>query len=77
MNQVSEKTRSMDLNENSPLLEKERKTLTPISINLAEHLFELSKSVVKDNINPKTVHAACACASEIHKLLSLAYKHRK
>lgn len=34
-------------------------------------LYNLMKQVVCDDINPKTVNAACGCASEIHKILKL------
>jgi hypothetical protein len=39
--------------------------------NVSMQLYELMKKVVKDDVNPKTVSAACNCASEIHKMLKL------
>lgn len=77
MNTKSRETRSSDLQQSGEKLKTEMNQLTPLSVNLARHLFELSKNVVKDDVNPKTVAAACNCAGQIHKLLSLAYKYRR
>jgi CBS domain containing-hemolysin-like protein len=51
--------------------------LPPISADLVTHLFELSKKVVKDEVTPATVMAACKCASEIHKLLDFRLQAKK
>jgi hypothetical protein len=40
-------------------------------------LYELMTKVVQDDVNPKTVHAACACAAEIHKILRLNLEMKK
>lgn len=37
-------------------------------------LYGLMNRVVKDDVNPKTVSAACSCASEIHKILKLNHE---
>lgn len=42
----------------------------PISVSL--HLLGLMKTVVKNEITPSTVNAACNCAAEIHKILKLS-----
>jgi hypothetical protein len=39
--------------------------------NVSMQLYELMKKVVADEVTPKTVNAACGCASEIHKMLKL------
>jgi hypothetical protein len=40
-------------------------------------LLSLMKLVVKEEVNPKTVAAACQCASEIHKILRLNFEMMK
>lgn len=37
--------------------------------NVSMQLYELMLKVVKDEVNPKTVQAACTCATEIHRML--------
>lgn len=39
--------------------------------NVSLQLYSLMKKVVADEVTPKTVSAACSCASEIHKMLRL------
>lgn len=39
--------------------------------NVCMQLYNLMTKVVEDDVNPKTVNAACSCASEIHKILKL------
>lgn len=39
--------------------------------NVSMRLYELMTTVVSQEVTPSTVHAACACASEIHKILKL------
>lgn len=51
--------------------------LPAISASLVTHLFELSKTVVKDEVTPETVAAACKCASEIHKLLDFRLQAKR
>jgi hypothetical protein len=41
----------------------------PQSVSM--QLLNLMKTVVKEEVNPSTVKAACQCASEIHKMLKL------
>lgn len=45
--------------------------------NVSMQLFELMKQIVQDEISPKTVHAACACASEISKILKINNEMRR
>lgn len=40
-------------------------------------LYELMGQVVQKEVNPKTVSAACQCASAIHKFLKLNHELRK
>lgn len=61
---------SSDLDKKSPEQESPA-TSENLPKNVSMQLFELMKRVVKDDVNPKTVNAACACASEIHKILRL------
>jgi hypothetical protein len=77
MKEQRKETRSTDLqrSDNSPL--KESTHSPPISVNLATHLFELSKKVTATEVNPQTVRAACECAAEIHKLLDLQWRIRR
>lgn len=39
--------------------------------NVSMQLYDLMKKIVSDEVTPKTVSAACSCASEIHKMLKL------
>jgi len=45
--------------------------------NVCLQLYGLMKKVVDDDVNPKTVNAACSCASEIHKILKLNHEMTK
>jgi hypothetical protein len=47
----------------------------PESVSM--QLLGLMKKVVEDGVNPKTVNAACQCASEIHKILRLNFEMQK
>lgn len=42
-----------------------------LSVELAEHLLGLSKEVVRREVTPSTVNAACNCAQQIHNLIRL------
>jgi len=42
--------------------------------NVCMQLYCLMNKVVEDDVNPKTVNAACSCASEIHKILKLNHE---
>lgn len=48
-----------------------------LSMSIAEHLLDLMKSVTKEKVNPRTVNAACQCASELHKLMKLNLEIRR
>lgn len=56
-----------------PAPEKPSDTL---STDVATQLLALMKAVTKE-VNPQTVNAACNCASEIHKILTLGFKMGK
>lgn len=45
--------------------------------NVSMQLYSLMTKVVEDDLNPKTVSAACQCASEIHKILKLNHDMSK
>lgn len=74
---TGEKTPSTALQKSASASSGVSTTSTPISVSLATHLLELSKKVVKDEVTPETVRAACQCASEIHKLLELQWRASK
>lgn len=42
-----------------------------LPLNVSMQLYALMKKVVEKEVNPKTVSAACQCASEIHKIIKL------
>jgi hypothetical protein len=48
-----------------------------LSRNIAEHLLDLMRAVTKEEINPKTVSAACNCANQLYKIMTLNLKIRK
>ncbi len=77
MNEPKKKIPSTDLQKSDISPPKVDTQSAPISVSLAQHLFELSKKVTKDNVSPDTVRAACQCASEIHKLLDLQWRVRR
>lgn len=65
--------------EKIPPLASDQKSLTPAAQETSEslpksvslQLYKLMGEVVKKEINPQTVQAACACATEIHRMLKL------
>jgi hypothetical protein len=65
--------------EKSQALALETKSLKPAEMATSENLpksvslklYELMNKVVAQEINPTTVKAACACATEIHRMLKL------
>lgn len=67
-------TGSIDSSPKSGLGDDRQKNL---SMSIAEHLLDLMKSVTKDSVSPKTVNAACQCASELHKLMKLNLEMRR
>lgn len=42
-----------------------------LSTNVAEHLLHLMLESTKTEVSPKTVHAACACATQIIQLMKV------
>lgn len=53
------------------LAKKEKSHQKSLSVELAEHLLNLSKKVVQDDITPSTVNAACNCATQITNLIKI------
>lgn len=47
----------------------------PKSVSL--QLYDLMNRIVETEVTPQTVHAACSCASEIHKILKLNFEMKK
>lgn len=45
--------------------------------NVSMQLYDLMKQVVKNDVTPATVKAACLCATEIHRMLKLNQEIRK
>ncbi len=45
--------------------------------NVSLQLYALMGKVVQEDVNPKTVRAACDCADAIHKFLKLNLEIRK
>lgn len=59
-----------DSDQQLPALEgQETSESLPQSVSM--QLLNLMKTVVKEEVNPSTVKAACQCAGEIHKMLKL------
>jgi len=77
MSETKNLTHSMASQNSATKQPEEKSPSTPISVSLATHLFELAKTVTKNDVNPQTVRAACECASEIHKLLELQIKAKR
>ena len=50
---------------------------TNLPYTVSMQLVSLMKKVVEEEVNPKTVGAACQCASEIHKILKLNFEMKK
>lgn len=67
---------ALDLEARSPRL-VEAATSENLPKNVSIKLFELMTKVVESDVNPKTVQAACACATEIHRMLKLNMELRK
>lgn len=50
----------------------EGKSQSPsLSVSVSQHLLKLMQEVTANEINPKTVNAACNCATAIHKFITL------
>lgn len=59
-----------DLDRQLPVPEgQETSESLPQSVSM--QLLDLMRTVVKEEVNPATVKAACQCAGEIHKMLKL------
>lgn len=71
------RTRSTDSNGKSALQIEDAVTLGPLSKDLATHLLGLAKKITQNEVTPKTVHAACACASELYKIMKLNWEMKK
>lgn len=61
---------SLDLDPKS-LPQEGQATSESLPKNVSMQLFKLMNKVVENEVNPKTVQAACACATEIHRMLRL------
>ena len=70
------KIRCLD-SENKLLKSENQETSQNLSKNVGLYLYEMMKTVTKDDVNPTTVNAACKCAEEIHKILKLNYDIKK
>jgi hypothetical protein len=62
-----------------PLLgsDAEKSQKKTLSVTVAEQLLGLMTQVTKDEVSPRTVNAACNCATAIHKFISLNLKLSK
>lgn len=70
-------TRSTDSIDSSLTLGLGKERQQNLSMNIAEHLLFLMKDVTKEKVNPRTVNAACQCASELYKLMKLNLEIRR
>lgn len=59
------------------LMQNEPVTSENLPKNVSMQLYSLMTQIVRDDVNPKTVQAACACATEIHRMLKLNLEIRK
>lgn len=73
---IVEGAQSLDLDKKS-LQQESPATSENLPKNVSMQLFDLMKRVVKDDVNPSTVRAACACATEIHRMLKLNLEIKK
>lgn len=55
-------------------LQERQGTFELLPLTLSERLLSLMEKVTEEEITPATVNAACNCASEINKLLSLSLR---
>lgn len=70
------KTQALALGQRS-LKQESQETSKNLPQSVSMQLLGLMKQVVADEVNPKTVNAACQCASEIHKILRLNFEMQK
>lgn len=69
-------THFSDLEKKSQNQEKDSQS-TSLPYTVSMQLVNLMQKVVEDEVSPKTVGAACQCASEIHKILKLNFEMKK
>lgn len=67
-----ENTRALGFEKKLPMPENQAKSQNLLQDSCMQ-LSRLMREVTKDEVNPKTVDAACKCADGIHKLLRLNY----
>jgi hypothetical protein len=48
-----------------------------LSMNVAEHLLHLMRTVTKDEVSPSTVQSACHCAQQMYNLMKLNLEVKK
>jgi len=60
-------------------LEKQNEVVTSQDLprNVSMQLYALMKEVTATGVNPESVKAACACATEIHRMLKLNLELKK
>lgn len=73
---TAEETRPLDSDKKLPQPSAQA-TSENLPKNVSMQLYSLMQKVVENDVNPKTVGAACACASEIHKILKLNLEMKK
>lgn len=69
-------TQHMDSLNSNDLQTKEKPQSPSLSMSVAEHLLFLMKEVTKSEVDPKTVNAACNCASQMINLMKMNLKLR-
>jgi len=69
-----DETRLVGYSDSPKMLDEGRKQSKSLSRNIAGHLLHLMKEVTKEKVNPSTVNAACNCASQLYKIMSLQLK---
>jgi len=52
-------------------LEKAESAQGSLSVSVVKQLVQLMENVVKKEVTPQTVNAACNCANAIHKMILL------
>lgn len=77
LREVVASTPSTGSSGSSPTLGLGEEKQRNLSMSIAEHLLDLMKGVTKEKVNPRTVNAACQCASELHKLMKLNLEIRR
>lgn len=75
--QGAEKARPLVSEKRSGISEKAGSQQENLSVTVVRQLVNLMENVVKTDINPKTVNAACNCANAIHKMILLNLSLKK